>query len=260
MPNFKPVETGSLLLAVDLSCQFFPGTFPHALHYLLDHKIDLSEIEARYRNDDAGASAYEPRVLLKIVLLAYSHGIVSSRKMEWACRNIVQFMAISGDSQPDHSTLATFVSGLKEAAGKVFTQVLLICLRQGLIGREMFAIDGVKLPSNASKARSGKRKDFVRQADKMRKAVELLLAKQGEADAGGTQAELSQREQRRMQRLNREADEIKPGSSSIPRSARARKASCAYRTAPTTSRPRCPLTRAWCKAIPGSRQSTRGTR
>jgi len=188
MPKLKPVETGSLLLAVDLSHQLFPGTFPHALHYLLDHKIDLSEIEARYRNDKAGAAAYEPRVRLKIVLLAYSHGIVSSRKMEWACRNIVQFMAISGDSQPDHSTLARFVSGLGEAAGEVFTQVLLICLRQGLIGREMFAIDGVKLPSNAAKAKSGKRKDFARQVDKMRKAVEGLLVKQGEADASGTQA------------------------------------------------------------------------
>jgi transposase len=196
------------LLPVDLSRQLFPGTFPHALHYLLDHKIDLSELEARYRNDKAGAPAYQPRVLLKIVLLAYSHGIVSSRGMEWACRNIVQFMAISGDSQPDYSTLATFVSGLGDVARKVFTQVLLICLRQGLIGRQMFAIDGVKLPSNASKAKSGKRKDFVRQAAKMRKAVEQLLAKQGEADACATKGELPERERRRMERLEREADQI----------------------------------------------------
>jgi hypothetical protein len=74
-----------------------------------------------------GASACEPRILLKIVLLAYSHGIVSSRGMEWAGRNNVQFIALSGDSQPDHSTLATFVSSLGEAVAKVFTQVLMIC-------------------------------------------------------------------------------------------------------------------------------------
>lgn len=208
MGRFRAPETGTLLLPVDLSRQLFPGTFPHALHYLLDHKIELSELEARYRNDKAGAPAYEPRVLLKIVLLAYSHGIVSSRGMEWACRNIVQFMAISGDSQPDYSTLAKFVSGLGDVASKVFTQVLLICLRQGLIGREMFAIDGVKLPSNASKAKSGKRKDFRRQAAKMRTAVEQLLAKQGAADASGTKGELSERERRRMRRLEREADQI----------------------------------------------------
>jgi transposase len=208
MGRFRAPETGPLLLPVDLSCQLSPGTFAHALHYLLDHKIDLRELEARYRNDCVGAPAYAPRVLLKIVLLAYCHGIVSSRKMEWACRNIVQFMAISGNSQPDYSTLASFVSGLGDMAGKVFTQVLLICLRQGLIGREMFAIDGVKLPSNASKAKSGKRKDFVRQLGKMRKAVEQLLSKQREADASSAPGQLSEREQRRMQRMKREADQI----------------------------------------------------
>ena len=84
MPRFKPVDTSPRFLAVDLSRQLVPGTFEYALHRLLDHEIDLSEIEARYRNDCVGASAYEPRVLLKIVLLAYSRGIVSSRGMQGA--------------------------------------------------------------------------------------------------------------------------------------------------------------------------------
>lgn len=208
MPRFKSPKTDCFLVPLDFSEQLLPGTFAHALNYLLDHKIDLREFEARYRNDHVGAPAYEPRVLLKIVLLAYSHGMVSSRKMEWACRTIVQFMAISGDSHPDYSTLASFVSRMGDLAGHVFTQVLLICLRQGLVGREMFAIDGVKLPSNASKARSGKRKDFRRQADKMRRAVEQLLAKQRAVDAAAAQVPLSEREQRQIQRLSREADAI----------------------------------------------------
>src|SRR5207342_1784847 len=138
-----------------------PEQIPAGLHpNLLEHELDLSEIESRYCNDEVGASAYEPRILLKIVLLAYARGILSSRGVEAACRDNVQFIALSGDSQPDHSTLARFVSELGDAAGEVFTQVLLICDRQGLIGREMFAIDGVKFASNASKAKSGKRKDF----------------------------------------------------------------------------------------------------
>jgi transposase len=208
MPNFKAVDYSPRFLAVDLSRQLLPGTFEYALHHLLDHEIDLCEIEARYCNDEVGASAYEPRILLKIVLLAYAHGIVSSRGMEWACRNIVQFIALSGDSQPHYSTLATFVSSLGEALAKVFTQVLVICDRQGLIGRQMFAIDGVKLPSNASKAKSGKRKDFMRQAQKMRKAVEQLISKQCDNDAAGAEAQLSQREQRQIERLSRQAHEI----------------------------------------------------
>jgi transposase len=146
MPNFKPLDYSPRFLAGDLSRQLVSGT----------------EIEARYRNDDVVASAYEPRVLLKIILLAYSYGIVSSRAMQAACCDNVRFIAISGDSQPDHSTLASFVSGLGEAIARVFTQVLMVCNRQGLIGREMFAIDGVKLPSNASKAKSGKRRKWSR--------------------------------------------------------------------------------------------------
>src|SRR5580765_8925258 len=189
MPNFKPLDYSPRFLAVDLSRQLVPATFEYALHHLLEHEIDLIEIEARYRNDNVGASAYEPRALVKIVLLAYSYGMVSSRAMQAACRDNVRFIAISGDSQPDHSTLASFVSGLGEAIARVFTQVLMICDRQGLIGREMFAIDGVKLPSNASKAKSGKRKDFVRQANKMHQAVEAMLRKQREVDAAGVHGE-----------------------------------------------------------------------
>ena len=208
MANFKLVDYSPRFLAVDLSRQLIAGTFEYALHHLLDHQIDLSEIEARYCNDEVGAPAYEPRILLKIVLLAYAHGIVSSRGMEWACRNIVLFMALSGDSQPHYSTLATFVSTLGEAVSKVFTQVLLICDRQGLIGREMFAIDGVKLPSNASKAKSGKRKDFMRQAQKMEQAVEKILSRHRANDLSAVEARLSEREQRQVERLKREAQQI----------------------------------------------------
>ena len=208
MPRFKAVDYSPRFLAVELTRQLVPGTFEYALQHLLEHEIDLREIEARYRNDEVGASAYEPRVLLKIVLLAYCYGIVSSRGMEAACRDNVRFIAISGDSQPHYSTLASFVSGLGEAVSKVFTQVLLICDRQGLIGREMFAIDGVKLPSNASKAKSGKRKDFVRQAQKMEQAVDKILGRHRANDLSAVETPLSEREQRQVERLQREARQI----------------------------------------------------
>ena len=147
MPRFKAYDHGLQFLAVDLSLQLHPGSFEYALHHLIEHEIDLSEIEARYANDVVGAWAYDPRVLLKIVLLAYARGIISSRGMEAACCRDVQFMALSGNSAPHFSTLANFVSSLGPAIGKIFAQVLAICDRQGLIGRQMFAIDGVKLPS-----------------------------------------------------------------------------------------------------------------
>jgi transposase len=93
--------------------------------------------------------------MLKIVLLGYSRGLISSRRMEQACQDNIVFMAISGDSRPSYTHIAKFVRSLGPDIHTLFTQVLMTCDRLGLIGRTMFAIDGVKLPSNASKERSG---------------------------------------------------------------------------------------------------------
>jgi transposase len=84
--------------------------------------------------------------MLKIVLLAYSKGVISSRDIERLCRENVVFMAISGDSAPQFTTIAKFVRTLADDVADVFARVLLACARLGLIERQMFAIDGVKLP------------------------------------------------------------------------------------------------------------------
>lgn len=209
MPRFKPVHKGLKLLPVDFDRQLLPGTFEHALSYLVDHELDLSAFESRYKNDDNGAPAYEPAVLLEIVLLAYSRGIIGSRRIEAACRENVLFMAVSGDSQPHFTTLAAFIGEMGELAAKLFTQVLLICDRQGLIGREMFAVDGVKLPSNASKQKSGTRQDFLRQAEKMETAARALLAKHRAVDATPVDEQETTPATRKIERLQREARQVR---------------------------------------------------
>ena len=106
MARYKPQDRNSLLLPVVLSEQILPGSFAFALNYLVDHELVLSALDARFNNDDVGASAYDPRVMLKIVLLAFSQGLISSRSIEQACARNVQFVAISGDSQPSHTHTA----------------------------------------------------------------------------------------------------------------------------------------------------------
>lgn len=112
MPRFKSADCGLKFVPVDFLRQVLPGTFEHALCYLIDQReVDLSGLEARIRNDASGAPAYHPGVLLKIILLAYSRGIVSSRAIESACRDNVLFMAVSGDSAPHFTTLAAYGLG-----------------------------------------------------------------------------------------------------------------------------------------------------
>lgn len=207
MARFRRVETGLKLIPVDFEQQVLPGTFEFALCYLIDHEADLSGLEGRYRNGSTGAPAFAPAVLLKIILLGYSRGLVSSRRMAQACRTNVLFMAVSGDAQPHFTTLAAFVAELGEEAAKLFSRVLLICDRQGLIGRELFAIDGVKLPSNASKARSGTRADFEGEAAKMETAVKKIMARQGEADTHLATPE-AERAARTLEKLKSESARI----------------------------------------------------
>jgi len=210
MARYKPRDQHlSKLLPVSFDAQVLPGSFEYALSWLIDHEIDLSVFDARFNNDDEGAPAYDPGVLLKIVLYGYSRGLVSSRSIERACRENVVFMALSGDSQPHFTTIANFVATLSVEITQVFRDVLLVCDEQGLIGKQMFAVDGCKLPSNAAKEWSGTRSDFERKAGKMEKIIENLLsqhrARDGERDDG-----IVERERHQIETLTRAIGKLRP--------------------------------------------------
>ena len=207
MARYKMVDRSPRFLPVVLEAQLMPGSFEHALDYLIDHEVDLSAVAKRYVNDEAGAPAYDPAVLLKIVLLAYSRGVVSSRAIERLCRENVLFMAISGDSTPQFTTIAKFIRELRGEAAAIFTQVLLICDREGLIGRQMFAIDGVKLPSNAAKRRSGTHAELAREAARMEGAVAKMLTSHRHADEGKDAGEA--KDTTRIERLQNEARRVR---------------------------------------------------
>ena len=209
MARYKHIDTNPRFLPVDLARQLLPGTCEHALDHRLDHELDLAHFDARFQNDATGAPAYPPAMLLKVVLFAYSQGIVSSRAIERACQEHVTFIALSGDTRPHFTTIADFVSTLGADIAHVFAAVLAICDREGLIGREMFAIDGVKLPSHASKHRSGTRADFARQATKMEAAAQTMLARHREADGQPVEPDLAAKAATRIDRLTRDAAEMR---------------------------------------------------
>lgn len=197
------------LLPVSFSRQILPGSFEYTLSYLVDHVLDLAVFDARYRNDETGAPAYDPAILLKIVLYAYSRGITSSRDIEQCCRENIVFMALSADSQPHFTTIAGFISGMGEQIVPLFLEVLLICDELGLIGRDMFAIDGCKMPSNASKEWSGTKAELAKKADKMQGAIRYLLRKHREEDEQGQPSQHRQKEAQQVETLRRQVAKIR---------------------------------------------------
>ena len=67
MARDKHIDRSPRFLPVDLAQQLLPGTFEHAAHHLLAHAVDLSRFDARFRNDETGAPAYPPAMLLTVV-------------------------------------------------------------------------------------------------------------------------------------------------------------------------------------------------
>ena len=213
MPRFKPTNYHQIkMIPVDFKSQLSPGTFEHTLDYLIEEQLDLSIFNHRYNNDQTGASAYDPKILLKIVLLAYSRGVTSSRQIEQHCRENIIFIAISCDSQPHFTTIADFISKLPMEIETIFRDVLMICDDLGLIGKQMFAIDGCKLPSNASKEWSGTRKHFEEKKSKMEKVIRRIISKHREEDSDDQSpppADQRKREEQQIETIKRKAKKYK---------------------------------------------------
>ena len=190
MANFKDDNLGQqVLLNVDFLEVLGTNSFEYSLYRLLDRDDLLSDFIAQYRNSHSGRKAYPPAMLLRIIFFAYYRGITSSRAIESMCRTDLKFMALAGGATPHFTTIANFVSGYPDAIADVFQKVLLICDESGLIGKQHFAIDGCKLPSDASKRWSGTHKELMKKAQKMRKAAQKIVEKHRAND--GTDSDLS---------------------------------------------------------------------
>ena len=183
MAKYKPYSYGQgQFIPVFFSEQILPGTFEFALNQLIDKKLDLSNFDSRFRNNETGAPAYDPRILLKIILFAYSRGITSSREIARCCQQNIIFMALSANSSPHFTTISDFISSMDKEIIAFFQEVLLVYDEAGLIGKEMFAIDGCKLPSNASKEWSGTKADFQKKAVKLEQAIERIVTRHRTTD------------------------------------------------------------------------------
>jgi transposase len=183
MPRYKENNQGQgKFIVVQFSDQLLPDTFEYTLNYLINEEIDLSELDSKYKNDLTGAPAYDPRVLLKIILFAYSRGIFSSRRIMELCETNIIAKALSADSVPHFTVIADFITSMREEIADIFLRILMVCQDMELIGGKLFAIDGCKLPSNASKESSGTFADLKRRKQKMQRTVKLLIQKHTSTD------------------------------------------------------------------------------
>jgi transposase len=113
-------------------------------------ELDVSAFYARYRLDGRGRAAYDPAVMVALVLYAYAVGVRSARAIERRCVEDVAFRVVAANLCPDHATIARFRADHELALAGLFGQVLAMCQRAGLVGAGVVAVDSTKVAANAS--------------------------------------------------------------------------------------------------------------
>jgi transposase len=113
-------------------------------------RLDLDAFYAAYRADGHGRAAYEPSMMVSLVLYAYSTNERSSRGIERHCRQDIAYRVITGNRVPDHATVARFIQRHQQRLAELFGSVLRLCDRAGLVKSGVVAVDGTKLTASAS--------------------------------------------------------------------------------------------------------------
>lgn len=157
----------------------------HLAWFVLDvvARVDTSALHARHPNDGAGRPAYDPDMMLALLLYAYGTGLRSSRRVEAACRTDAAFRVITGGVAPDHATIARFLANHESAIEGLFVDVLGLCAAAGLVSVDVVAIDGTKMGADAALDANRTRAAIDVELERLRGEVAAILAQARAADA-----------------------------------------------------------------------------
>jgi transposase len=212
MARYKETDAGSgqgLFMGVDLKEQLIPGTFEHMLDELIGERIGVSGFDKNYNNDETGAKAVPPKVLIKLIIYGYSKGVKSSRGLDDLAKNNMIAKALSENMEPHWTTIAGFISGNGEGFKGIFVKVLAYCTELGLIGGRVFAVDGCRLPSNASLELTGTAEQLEKKLKVYRRMAEKHIEKHQRRDSLGEADERTvERYAKRQKHLNRQIEKI----------------------------------------------------
>lgn len=173
--NFIPCDRDQQFLLPPSLREWLPED--HLAWFIVDavEELDLAAFHASYRDDGWGRAAFDPQMMVALLLYAYAIGERSSRQIERRCREDVAFRCLSANQIPDHATIARFRARHEEALAEVFTQVLALCAEAGLVSVGLIALDGTKLKANASQRGN-------RSHAQISSEVEAILAEAARAD------------------------------------------------------------------------------
>jgi transposase len=147
---FKTYHQDQLSLLPPSYDDLVPTNHPVRLVNTIIDRLDITALEKSYKG--GGTSSYHPRMLLKVIIYAYLRNLYSSRKIEQALGENIHFMWLSGQNRPDHNTINDFRGKrLKGHLKKIFNQVVLLLVEQGVVNLKDLYVDGTKIEANANR-------------------------------------------------------------------------------------------------------------
>src|SRR6266571_1756373 len=175
-PNFLLCDRDQQLLLPPSLREWLPQD--HLAWFVLDavEEMDLSAFVGAYREDGWGRAAFDPQMVVALLLYSYAVGERSSRGIERRCREDVAFRVITANQIPDHATIARFRARHEQALADTFVQVLRLCAKAGLVSVGVVVLDGTLLSGNASP-------QATRSYASIREEVERILVEAARADA-----------------------------------------------------------------------------
>ena len=184
----------------------------HLARFVADvvETLDLAEFYEKHADRDGrGQAAYDPRLMVRLLIYGYCLGVASSRRIEKATYDDVAFRYLASDDHPDHSVMAAFRKENLEPLRQLFGQVLRLCQRAGLVKLGHVALDGTKVQANASKHKAMSYGRMEETEKRLEEEVKELLAEAAQVDAeedakygkGKRGEELPKELQRRESRL-----------------------------------------------------------
>lgn len=162
----------------------------HLVYFLLDvsEQVDISPIVADYDSEKGGQPPFHPRMMLVLLLYAYSVGVFSSRKIMQRCETDVAFRVIVGDDIPDFRRIAEFRSRHLKHMQLLFVEILSLCREAGLLKVGRLALDGTKVKANASRHKAMSYDRMTSEEERLQQEIDELL-KQAQASDAADDAE-----------------------------------------------------------------------
>jgi len=156
----------------------------HLVYFLLDvsEQVDISPLIADYDSEQGGQPPFHPRMMLVLLLHAYSVGVFASRRIMKRCETDVAFRVIVGDDIPDFRRIAEFRKRHLKHMQLLFVEILSLCREAGLLQIGRLALDGTKIKANASRHKAMSYDRMTSEEERLRQEIDDLLKQAQSSD------------------------------------------------------------------------------